>query len=181
MKLTSKRAFDAIRRLWRPVENQGDDPVSLVLLLREARFPTLDQLRSAGQRAFGTPFNGGKQSQHFVMQAGLLTIMKVGPHALSLLNYTKPYGANDFSPEFAAAFPEANQREAWRVHKAWTAVDYVKGGTDLKAEYGLLATLCAEIADTNCLALYDPREQSLIPNDRLLQQELKRRFGSRLT
>ena len=176
MKLNFKRAFDAIRRLGRPVEYQRDDPVSLVLLLREPRFPTLDQLRSAGKRAFGTPFNGGKESQHFVMQAALLTIMKVGPHTLSFLNYTKPYGANDFPPDFAMAFPEANQREAWTAHNAWTAVDYVKGGTDLTAEYGVLATLCAEIIDTNCSALYDPRKQTLIPNDGLLRQELKRRW-----
>ena len=42
---------------------------------------------------------GGKESQHFVMQAALFTLMKVGSHALSFLNYTKPYGATDFPPK----------------------------------------------------------------------------------
>ena len=179
MKLNFKKAFGAILRLGRPVEHD-DAPVSMVLLLREPRFLTLDQLRSAGERAFGTPFSGGKESQHFVMQAALFTLMKVGPHALSFLNYTKPYGALDFPPEFAMSFPKANQREAWIAHRAWKAVDYVKGGKDLKVEYGVLATLCAEMIDTNCLALYEPRDQTLIPNDGSLQQGLKRRWGSRL-
>jgi hypothetical protein len=181
MTLNFKRAFDTIRRLGRPVENHDDDPVSLVLLLREPRFSTLDQLRSAGERAFGVPFNGGKESQHFVMQAAHLVIIKVGPHALNFLNHAKPYGASDFPPEFVATFPESNQREAWTAHKAWTAMDYVKGGKNLNAEYGVLATLCAEVVDTNCLALYEPRERTLIPNDGRLRGELKRRWGSRLT
>ena len=181
MKLNFKRAFDAIRRLGRSAENKADDPVSLILLLREPRFSTLDQLRSAGERAFGIPFNDGKESQHFVIQAAVLTIMKAGPHPLNFLNYTKPYGASDFPPEFATVFPKTNQREAWTAHKAWTAVDYVGGGKNLKVEYGVLAALCAEMIDTNCLALYEPREQTLIPNDGSLRQELKRRWGSRLT
>lgn len=176
MKLNFKSVFGAIRRLGRSVESQNDDPVSLVLLLREPQFPAPDQLRSAGEKAFGMPFNGEKESQHFVMQAGRLTIMKVGTHTLSFLNYPKPYGASDFPPDFATSFPNASQREAWKAHSAWTAVDYVKGGKDLKVEYGVLAQLCTELADTNCLALYDPREQNLIPNDGSLRQALKRKW-----
>ena len=177
MKLNLKGAFDAILRFGRPVENRDDDPVSMVLLLREPRFLTLEQLRSAGERAFGTSFNGDKESRHFVMQAVLFTLMKAGPHTLSFLNYTKPYGAADFPSDFAMSLPKSSQRDAWRAHTAWTAVDYVKGGKDLKVEYGVLAQLCAEIIDANCLALYVPRERGLIPNDGSLMQELKRVLG----
>jgi hypothetical protein len=82
MNLNPKGAFDAILRLARPAENQGDDPVSLVLLLQDPLFPW-GQLRSAGEKALGSPFSGGKESRHFVMQAGLFTLMKTGPHTLS--------------------------------------------------------------------------------------------------
>jgi hypothetical protein len=181
MKLNFKAAFDAILRFGNPTEppaeNQGDDPVSIVLLLREPQFLTLEQLRSAGERAFEVPFSDDKESQHFVMQAVLFTLMKTGPHTLSFLNYRQPYGASEFPPDFAMSFPKASQREAWRTHTAWTAVDYVKGGKDLEVEYGVLGQLCAEMVDANCLALYAPGEGILFPNDGSLPQKLKREWG----
>jgi len=179
MKFNLKRAFESILRWGEPVDKDGDLPVSMVLLLRESRFPTLDQLRSAGERAFGTPFTDEKESRHFVVQLVLFTIMKAGHHTLSFLNYTKPYGEGDFPQEFGRSLPKASQRQAWAEHKAWTAVDYVKGGVDLELEYAVLATLCAEMVDANCLGLYIPREQSLIPNDGPLPGELQRMAMSR--
>jgi hypothetical protein len=151
----------------------------MVLLLRESRFPTLDQLRSAGERAFGTSFTGDKESQHYVVQVVLFTIMKAGPHTLSFLNYTKPYGEGDFPQEFGRLLPKASQRQAWAEHTAWTAVDYVKGGADPELEYGVLAKLCAEMLDDNCVGVYVPREQSFIPNDSSLRGELQRISASR--
>jgi hypothetical protein len=126
MKLNLKKSFESILRWGKAPDKKDDLPVSMVLLLREPRFLTLDQLRSAAERAFGTSFAEAKQSRHFVVQAAFLTIIKAGPHSLSFLNYTKPYG--DDSPEFWKAMPTASQRQAWAEHSAWTAVDYVKGG-----------------------------------------------------
>jgi hypothetical protein len=179
MKFNLKRAFESILRRGEPADKEGALPVSMVLLLREARFPTLDQLRSAGERAFGTPFNDDKESRHFVVQVVLFTIMKADRHTLSFLNYRKPYGEGDFPQEFGKSLPKANQRQAWAEHTAWTAVDYVKGGVDLELEYAVLATVCAEILDPNCSGLYIPREQSFIPNDGSLTGELQRVAMSR--
>ena len=179
MKLNFKNAFAALLRLGKPPEDE-DLPVSMVLLLREPQFPTLDQLRLAAERAFGTSFAGnGKESKHCVVQAVLLTLMKAGPHMLSFLNYTKPYGEGESWEEFARSLPKASQREAWNKHKAWTAVDYVKGGVDLELEYGVLARLCAELLDANCVGVYVPREQSLIPNDDSLRGDLLQIAGAR--
>ena len=71
--------------------SESDLPVSMVLLLRQSRVLTLDQLRLAAERAFGTSFAGGKESQHYVVQVVLFTLMKAGPHSLSFLNNTKRY------------------------------------------------------------------------------------------
>jgi hypothetical protein len=177
MKLNFKNAFEAILRRGETPDKDGALPVSMVLLLREPRFLTLDQLRSAAERAFGTSFAGGKESQHCVIQAVLFTLMKAGPHTLSFLNYTKPYG--DDSPQFGKAMPNANQQQAWAEHAAWTAVDYVKGGVDLELEYAVLAKLCAEVSDANCTGLYVPRERMFIPNDGSLEVELQRVAGAR--
>lgn len=171
MKLNLKKAFESILR-WGKSPDRSGDPVSMVLLLREPKFLTLDQLRWAGEKAFRTSFTGGKESDHYVLQPAFFTIMKAGPHTLSFLNYTKPYG--DDSENFGNTMPKASQRKAWAEHKAWTAVDYVKGGVDLELEYAVLAKLCAEILDLNCVGLYVPGEQSFIPNDGSLQKELQR-------
>src|SRR5580700_2576803 len=172
MKLNLKKSFESILRWGKAPDKKDDLPVSMVLLLREPRFLTLDQLRSAAERAFGTSFAEAKQSRHFVVQAAFLTIIKAGPHSLSFLNYTKPYG--DDSPEFWKAMPTASQRQAWAEHSAWTAVDYVKGGVDLELEYAVLAKLCAEILDANCTGLYVPKERMFIPNDGSVEAELHR-------
>jgi hypothetical protein len=174
MKLNLRAAFDTLRRsLASPNKNKGDDlPVSIVLLLGESRFLTLEQLRSAGERAFGVPFSDDKSSPHCVFQEVLFTLMRAGPHTLSFLNYTKPYG--DHPEEFGKAMPMASQRQAWAKHTAWTAVDYVKGGIDLELEYAVLAGLCAEMLDGNCVGVYVPRERSFIPNDGSLLPELHR-------
>ncbi len=179
MKLNLKKALAAILRSGKSPDGDADDPVSMVLLLLESRFLTLDQIRSAAEKAFGASFAGGKESKHFVFQAALLTLMKAGPYTLSFLNYTKPYGEGEFPEEFGRSLPKASQRQAWAERTAWTAVDYVKGGTDLELEYGVLAKLCPEMLDANCAGLYLPREQSFIPNDGSLREELQRIAASR--
>jgi hypothetical protein len=177
MNLNLNKAFAGIMR-WggKSPDKDSDLPVSMVLLLRESRFITLDQLRLAGERAFGVSFAGGKGSEHYVLQEGLFTLMRTGPHMLSFLNYTKPYDVG--SGKFAGSMPKASQRRAWAEHAAWTAVDYVRGGVDLELEYGVLAKLSSEMLDDNCAGLYVPREQSFIPNDGSLREGLRRNSKS---
>ena len=174
MKLNLRAALDTLRRsLASPDKNKSENlPVSMVLLLRESHFLTLEQLRSAGERAFGVPFSGDMSAPHCVFQKVLFTLMKAGPHTLSFLNYTKPYG--DRPNEFGRAMLTASQRQAWAEHTAWTAVDYAEGGIDLELEYAVLAGLCAEMLDANCVGVYVPRERMFIPNDGSLLPELHR-------
>jgi hypothetical protein len=177
MRFNLKAAFESILRWGEAPDKHGNDPVSMVLLLREPTFSTLDQLRSAAQRAFGTSFTGDKQSRNYVIQVVLFTIMKAGPHSLSFLNYTKPYDSD--SPNFGRSLPEASQRQAWAEHTAWTAVDYVKGGADLELEYAVLAKLCTEMLDVNCVGLYVPGRRTFIPNGGWLREYLQRVAESR--
>jgi hypothetical protein len=174
MKLNLRAALDTLRRsLASPNQEKSENlPVSMVLLLRESRFLTLEQLRSAAERAFGVPFSGDLSAPHCVFQKVLFTLMKAGPHTLSFVNYRKPYG--DQSDEFGRAMPMASQRQAWAEHTAWTAVDYAKGEIDLELEYAVLAGLCAAMVDRNCVGVYVPRERMVIPNDGSLLPELYR-------
>src|SRR5262249_39632087 len=152
----------SISRFGKP---EGDDPpVSMVLLLREPRFLTLSELRTAAEKAFGVPFNGDEESRHFVMQRAMITLMKAAPHMLSLLNHTQPYGEKDVPKEFATSLPQDSQKLAWSEHKSWTAVHYMKGGGDLEPQYAVLATPCAPMLNTNCSALRVSRDKSDITN-----------------
>jgi hypothetical protein len=178
MRFKLKGAFESILRWGDAPDKDGDGPVSMVLLLREPNFLTLDQLRLAAERAFDTSFTGDKESRHYVIQVVLFTIAKAGPHSLSFLNYKKPYG--DDADGFGRLWPKASQRQAWAEHTAWTAVDYVKGGADLELEYAVLAKLCAEILDVNCVGLYIPGKRTFIPNDDYLRGKLQRMAASRL-
>jgi hypothetical protein len=177
MRFNLKKAFESILRRRDSSDEDGDLPISMVLLLREPTFSTMDQLRSLGERAFGTPFSGEKESRHFVVQVVLFTVLKAGPHSLSFLNHTKPYG--DDSYDFGRSWPKPNQRQAWADHTAWTAVDYVKGGADLELEYAVLAKLCAEMLNANCVGLYIPGKRTFIPNDDCLPGKLQRMAASR--
>src|SRR5690242_832949 len=120
-----RAAFDSILGFFK--SGRSDDPASMVLLLRSPQFLTRNQLSSAGERAFGTPFSDAKNAKHCVVQSSIFTLMKAGPHLLSFLNCTKPYGEGEFPSDFAESIPQASQRQAWAEHKAWAAVNYVKG------------------------------------------------------
>lgn len=179
MKFNLKAALESLLH-WkdpRPDVGDGNLPVSMVLLLREPKFPTLEDLRFAAERAFGTSFHSGEESQYFVKEIVLFNITQAGPHTISFLRFSKPYG--DDSGKFGNSLPSANQRQAWTEHKAWFSLDYVKGGKDLELEYAVLADLCAELLDQNCSGVYMPRELSFIPNDSALRNELKRIAASR--
>jgi hypothetical protein len=176
MRFNPKGAFESILRRGGEPNKDGNDPVSIVLLLREPMFKTLDQLRLAAEKTFCTSFSEDKESGHYVIQVAFLTILKAGPHSLSFLNYRKPYGDNSY--DLGRSWPKPSQRQAWADHTAWTAVDYVKGGADLELEYAVLAKLCAEMLDANCVGLYIPGKRTFIPNDDYLQEQLQRMAAS---
>jgi len=146
----------------------------MVMLLRESLVKGLDELRKAGERAFAVPFSDDKESRYFVIQTVTIALMKVGRPTLSFLHYAKPYLDEGESREFGASMPKEIQRKAWEEHRAWLAVDYVKGGANLDLEYAVLAKLCLELNDENCAGIYLPREQIFVPNDGSLEPFLRR-------
>jgi hypothetical protein len=173
MKFNLTAALESLfRSLQSPKETDPPLPVSMILLLRDPRFPSLEQLRAAAEVAYGVPFSTDKTARYCVFQQVLFTLMNAGPHTLSFLYYTKPYGDN--SEDFGRAMPMASQRDAWARHTSWMAIDYVKGALDLDVEYAVLAKFCAAILENNCTGIYLPRERTFIPNDGSLAPELER-------
>jgi hypothetical protein len=172
-----KAALESILRLGNAAPATHAPPVSMVLLLRAERFPNLEQLRDAAEKAYGRKFSGDKSSAHCVYQQILFTLARVGPHTLSFMFYTKPYDEEYRALGNSWALP--NQRTAWAEHTAWIAVDYAKGELDLEARYALLARFCAELYDDNCVGVYLPREGAFIPGASSVRNMLSRAIASR--
>ncbi len=172
-----REALESILNFSRSGDGPAKPSASMVLLLREPRFPKLEELRQAAERAYGQKFSLQKTDRHCVYTQVLFTIMKIGPHTLSFMFYTKPYGSE--SPELANAWKLPEQRDAWAVHKAFMAVDYVKGGADFDSRYALLARLCRELYDANGVGLYLPRERAFVPGDSSARDTMNRAVASR--
>ena len=173
-----KEAFESILNFGRArKEPSAPPPASMVFLLRAERFPKLEQLRQAAERAYEVNFSLDKNSRHCVYTQVFFTIMRVGPHTLSFMFYTKPYGEN--SP-LGQSWRLAGQREAWAEHTVFMAVDYAKGGIDFESRYALLARLCRELYDANCLGIYLPRESAFVPDEKSVREMFDRVISGRV-
>lgn len=176
-----KEAFESLLRMGKSGRELGDPPVSIVLLLREGSFPRLEQLRELAGRAFGAIFSGDIAARHSIYQRGVIfTLANVGSHNLSFLFRTTPYG--DHSKEaddFEKALHRADQRQLWAEHRAFIAIDYVKGDVDIDSQYVVLARLCSELYNANCMGLYLPRENALILGDENARAQLSKIIAHR--
>jgi hypothetical protein len=172
-----KEALEGILNLGKSGRRPSQPPASVVLLLREQRFPNLEELRQAAEKAFGVTFSLEKSSRHSVYVQVLFTLMNIGRHTVSFMFYTKPYG--DDSQKLGQAWRLPSQRSAWAAHTAWIAVDYVKGGIDFESRYALLARLCRELYDANCSGVYLPREKAFVPDEVPAREMLDRAIASR--
>jgi hypothetical protein len=145
-------------------DSEDEGPLSVVILLRESKVSSLDRLRHAGERAFGVPFSDEKNSQYFVVRSVLFTVIKAGIHTLSFVHFAKSYFEGE-SAEFGAQMPQASQREAWMRHCCWEAIDYVRSGQQPEVEYAVIARMCLQLLDSNCVGVYLPRDSVFVPND----------------
>ena len=176
-----RQAFETLLRMEKKDRPAAEDPVSLVLLMFEPHFPTLERLRLVAGRAFGRTFSGERTSRHSVYQRGVIfTIANVGEHTLSFLFQTRPYrDDSEDAREFEKSLSRADQRKAWTEHNAFIAIDYVKGSVDVDSKYVVLAKLCAELYDDNCMAIYLPGVNALVPGNAFARQQLNKMIAYR--
>lgn len=149
----------------------------MVFLLREERFPKLEQIRQAAERAYGVSFSLDKNSRHCVYARGFFTLMRTGPHTVSFMFYAKPYG--DDSKDLGESWRLPDQRKAWAEHTVFMAIDYAKGGADFESRYALLARLSRELYDANCLGIYLPRERAFVPGEKSVWEMFHRMIADR--
>jgi hypothetical protein len=174
-----KEAFESILNYGKAgKEPSGPPPASMVFLLREERFPKLEQLQQAAERAYGIRFSLDRNSRHCVYTQVFFTLMKVGPHTLSFMFYAKPYGSD--SDVLGKSWRLRDQQKAWAEHTVFMAIDYAKGGIDFESRYALLARLSRELYDANCLGIYLPRERALVPDEKSVRDMFDRVISGRV-
>ena len=147
------------------------EPSSIVLLMMASEFPNLKQLSASAERAFNVPFAAENATNYCVFQKRLFTLMRIGPHVLSFMFYTKPYFEDH--PDFVRTLPLPAQRAACEKHNAWLAMNYAKGPGSEDIQYAVLSRLGIGLLNANCTGAYVPGEQLLIPNDGSLLRALQ--------
>jgi len=141
---------------------QHDDFPSIVLLLRKPQAYDQEELRLAAQRAWGVPFETKTGEGNFVIKSGHLSVMKAGRHLLSFPSAAQRYSGD---PRKKLKQLPRSQRHVWVQHRAWVAVDYLKGGKDRPLEYGVLARIAVEMLTDNCVGVFLPESGAFVPND----------------
>jgi hypothetical protein len=158
--------------------SKESEPVSMVLLHQYPRRYRVGEIQSAVQRAWPVSMNDAARSAPVVTVSDEKVILHVDGHLIVMFSVGEPYFGKK-SVEFSNRLQNPIQKELWARHVAWTAVDYMGGGSDIEEQFSVLANLVADLLDSECLGVYVPSESSLIPNNTELYAELKKIAASR--
>ena len=135
--------------------NQQERMVSLVLLLRSPRRVDENTLRQTAGRALGTTFSADRNAENFLIrQVEGQYPLQFGSRQMGIIYSPEPYLPD--LREVLARIAEPEFRDAVRSHKAWISVDWIGDVSppDRAEAYRLLASVLAELAADDCVALY---------------------------
>src|SRR5262245_6535940 len=149
--------------------------ISLVLLVREARFLDEDMLRDLINKAWDADLRAGDpDATEFVVGESPTFIVQHAQRMFLVHNFAFPYV--DDVKAAAAKMKELRRRQAFEQHKAWLAVDLL-GDTPpddgLAEAYRKIGKLIAALADGDTLAIYSPATSQMIPYDADLDAKLR--------
>ena len=155
--------------------SNATEPRSIVIMQRKAHLFSEEELRAAGERAWGKKFDGKEDPMYFVSaDHSVLDVVKAGPHIIRVTSVPARYTDND---EYALSqLPQPDQKRAWTEHHACTVLDFFndlssesKSISDVEA-YASLAKLALQLGDSNCTAIFVPSKNIMMPNDGAAEQ-----------
>lgn len=148
--------------------------ISLVLLLRKPRRLDDQKLADVIQKAWGIEMrlHDPKAIDFVVGVSPTFMIACRGQH-FSVHNFKIPY-AKDVAAE-AESITDFQMRKAYLEHKAWLAVDLLweERPERLPEVYGQIGKLIAELAQTDCTAVYSPATSKMILYDDEVEEQLR--------
>lgn len=164
---------------WRRGEaDSKNDPFSIVLLVRTPYLFSEAELQAAAERGWGRSFDGKNDAMWFVSVSNPLTVLKAGKYIVQLIQSKQPY--SDDAEESAQNLPREEQKKAWFQHRAWYSLELWNGekasrkSISKKEAYAVLAKFALQLGDSNCSAIYFPKEGWMLPNDGSAEAELNR-------
>ncbi len=149
---------------------------SIVIMQRKAHRFNEEELRGAGERAWGKKFDGKEDPMYFVSaDLAALTVVKAGPHIIRVTSVLTRYADDD---EYALSqLPQPEQKKAWTEHRACAFLDLFN---DLESRsipdaeaYASLAKLALQLGDSNCTAIFVPIKNIMMPNDGSAEEGLR--------
>jgi len=148
---------------------------SIVIMQRAPHRFSEEELRAAGERAWGKKFDGKEDPMYFVSHHPALTVVKAGPHVIRVTCVPTRFADDD---EYALSqLRQPEQKKAWTEHRACV---YLELFNDLKGRripdteaYASLARLTLHLSDPNCTAVYVPIKNVMMPNDGAAEQGLR--------
>jgi|HubBroStandDraft_5_1064220.scaffolds.fasta_scaffold550994_2 hypothetical protein len=171
--MTFDETFDRVQRFlpmaWQRTRKGA--PITMAVLQSTKHVYTDEEFRQAGQRGWGISFDGVASKMHFVVNKGVFTMFKAGPHVVNLFYYGSPMVEDPAKND--AWLPQEVQRKAWRDHIAVVSFDYLNYGERVDVAYAVVAKLLAELVGNECAAIYMQRENVLIPNLPTMRGELR--------
>ncbi|MGE3164750.1 MAG: DUF2314 domain-containing protein [Planctomycetota bacterium] len=138
-----------------------DSPYSFVFLLKENRKLDAAKLTKVVQRVF--PRTDKSDPEGEVRGEAPRFMVQTPKARLLILNVDNPYVED--REKAAGKVYELRRREAIRTHEAWLSVDWygdLPAGGEAEA-YATIGKLAAALAGNDCLALFSPRENRLVP------------------
>jgi hypothetical protein len=150
---------------------------SLVIMQRKAHRFTEEELQAAGERGWGKKFDGTEDPMYFVSASNPLTIVKAGPHIIRVISVSSRYADDD---EYALSqLPQPEQKKAWNEHHACIFLEFFNdlssNSTTVpdKEAYSSLANLALQLGDSNCVAIFIPTQNIMMPNDGTAEEGLR--------
>lgn len=171
-----------MRRRARAAQDESGDNrrplISIVLMLKQARYLDEAILAHCASRAWGVEVRPAERGSHdgdafFVAGASPLSLIK-GPEGIFIVhNHDRPY--TDKVEEMADTIPELRLREAFKQHRSWMSVDLLHPlpEADLMATYRAIGRLVAELIDDNCLTVYGPESAKMVVYSPELEEQLR--------
>jgi len=160
--------------LWRKNRMRAsaeEEPASIVVLLQKPRplnvqvlAQLLSQASGRSVRAIGTddpPDRSNRPVGDMVAGASPHFIANVGGTSFVIHNLSSPYVEDPIAA--SETISDLRLRKAMREHKAWISMDVLKNREATSAAYRVVARVMANFAGPDCLALYHPPLNRLVP------------------
>jgi len=169
-----KKLISGIKRLLGlgPKPDENEPIKSLVWLIKEPRNINLDTVLVLARRVLGPDMEDALEVPDRPDLPGHM-YMIIGnnpPAGYGVIFAHRPYV--DDVEEVASQISELRLRSLFSEHQAWIAVD-IMGNMDTLKSWQIIGKLLAELAGPDCLALYSPTTERMVPYTEELLDDLR--------